>query len=95
VGPITGGDSIAGEGVHSENGGRMGGTERGRTAGCLHRTKELEHALALALSGVRAKIAADCAEGVCLELVPWDLGLSRHREDEVVWGGVRDMWARA
>lgn len=64
----------------------MGGTERGRTAGCLYRTKELEHALALALSGVRAKIAADCAEGVCLELVPWDLGLSRHREDEVVWG---------
>jgi len=42
-------------------------------------------ALALALSGV---LTADFAEGVCLELVPWDLGWGRHREDEVVCGGV-------
>ena len=45
------------------------------------------HALALALSRVRTKITADCTKGVCLELVPWDLGLGSHREDEVAAGG--------
>jgi hypothetical protein len=49
-------------------------TETGRTAGCFYCTEELEHPLALALSGVRAKVTADGTEGVCLELVPWDLG---------------------
>jgi hypothetical protein len=46
------------------------------------------HTLALALSGVRAKVTAYCTEGVCLEFIPWDLGLGRHREDEVGCGGV-------
>ena len=58
----------------------MQGTETGRTASCLYCAEKLEHALALALSGIRAKVTADSAEGVRLELVPWDLGLGRHRE---------------
>ena len=64
----------------AESSGRMGRTRTGRTAGCLYGTEELEHTLALALSGVRAKVTAYCTERVCFELIPWDLGRGRHRE---------------
>jgi hypothetical protein len=66
--------------VLAESSGRMGRTRTGRTASCLYGAEELEHTLALALSWVRAKVTADCTEGVCLELIPWDLGRGRHRE---------------
>jgi hypothetical protein len=52
----------------------MDGRGTGRTASCLYGAKELEHTVALALARVRAKVAADGAEGVCFELIPWDLG---------------------
>jgi hypothetical protein len=73
----------------------VGKTRTGRTASCLYCTKELEHALALALSWVRAKVTANCTEGVCLELIPWDLGRGRHRElslraEADKWKGVRE-----
>ena len=51
----------------------MGKAGAVRTAYCLYCAEKLEHALALALSGVRAKVAADSTEGICLELVPWNL----------------------
>ena len=74
----------------SERCGRMGKTETGRTASCLYCSEKLEHTLALALSGVRAKVTAYGTEGVCLELVPWDLGCGRHRELSLRAGA--DKW---
>ena len=76
-----------------ESCGGMGRTRTGRTVSCLYRAKELEHALALALSWVRAKVTADCTEGVCLELIPWDLGRGHHRELSL--RAEADKWARA
>ena len=64
----------------AESRGRMGRTGTGRTTSCLYGAEELEHTLALALSGVRAKVTADCTESVRLEFIPWDLGRGRHRE---------------
>ncbi|KAH9009428.1 hypothetical protein EDB83DRAFT_461935 [Lactarius deliciosus] len=58
----------------AENDRGMGRAGTGRTVCCLHCAKELKHALALALAGVRAKVTADSTEGVCLELIPWNLG---------------------
>ena len=77
----------------AESSGRMSRTGTGRTASCLYGAEELEHTLALALSGVRAKVTADCTEGVCLELIPWDLGRGRHRELSLY--AEADKWARA
>ena len=71
----------------------MGGTGTGRTASCLYGAEELEHTLALALSRVRAKVTADCTEGVRLELIPWDLRRGRHRELNLC--AEADKWARA
>jgi hypothetical protein len=78
------------EKVLSERCGRMGKTGTGRTASCLYCSEKLEHTLALALSGVRAKVTAYGTEGVCLELVPWDLGCGRHRELSLQAGA--DKW---
>jgi hypothetical protein len=78
--PTVGGEIARDETSLAESSGRMGRTRTGRTAGCLYGAEELEHTLALALSRVRAKVTADCTEGVCLELIPWDLGCGRHRE---------------
>ena len=57
-----------------ENGGGMGRAGKGRTACCLYCAKELEHTLALALAGVRAKVAAYSTECICFELIPGNLG---------------------
>jgi hypothetical protein len=65
----------------------MGRAGEGRTACCLYCAEELEHTLALALSGVRAKVTADSTEGVCLELIPGDLGRGCHLELEVCGTG--------
>ena len=65
----------------------MGRAGMGRTAYCLYCAEKLEHALALALSRVRAKVTADSTEGICLELVPWNLGGRCHLLLEV--GGLR------
>ena len=77
----------------AESRGRMGRTGTGRTASCLYCAEEHEHTIALALSGVRAKVTADCTEGVCLELIPWDLGRGCHRELSLCTEA--DKWARA
>jgi hypothetical protein len=71
----------------------MDRTRTGRTASCLYGAEELEHTLPLALSWVRAKVTADCTEGVCLELIPWDLERGRHLELSLY--AEADKWARA
>jgi hypothetical protein len=91
--PTVGGGIAWDETSLAESSGRMGRTGTGRTTSCLYGAEELEHTLALALSWVRAKVTADCAEGVCLELIPWDLGCGRHCELSLCAGV--DKWARA
>ena len=82
----------------AESSGRMGRTGTRRTTSCFYGAEELEHTLALALSGVRAKVTADCTERVCLELIPWDLGRGRHSELSLCaeadkWASVREAMA--
>ncbi len=91
--PTVGGGIAWDETSLAESNGKMGRTGTGRTASCLYGAEELEHTLALALSGVRAKVTADCTEGVCLELIPWDLGRGRHCELSLC--AEADKWARA
>jgi hypothetical protein len=91
--PTVGGEKVWDKTSLAESNGRMGRTGTGRTASCLYGAEELEHTLALALSGVRAKVTADCTEGVRLELIPWNLGWGRHCELSL-WAEV-DKWARA
>ena len=88
-----GGEIAWDEASLAESSRRMGRTRTGRTASCLYGAEELEHTLALALSWVRAKVTADCTEGVCLELIPLDLGGGRHRELSLC--ADVDKWARA
>ena len=45
----------------------MGKNEMSRTASCPHCMEELEHALALALSGVHAKVTEYGTEGCFLD----------------------------